>query len=82
MVGIGTRQLYLLHGVIGARGGWDQKPGIVDSCLAKGDDYLHYITSTWSPRGNRHHAKHSCQRDSSDWVARDIPHIPPSAYTA
>eukprot|EP00965_Chrysotila_dentata_P207684 6184273-Pleurochrysis_carterae.AAC.1 len=33
-------------------------------------------------RGNRHHAKHSCQSDASDWAAGNILHIPPSALTA
>eukprot|EP00965_Chrysotila_dentata_P212581 6187127-Pleurochrysis_carterae.AAC.1 len=33
-------------------------------------------------RSNRHHVKHSCRSDASNRVAGDIPHIPPSAYTA
>eukprot|EP00965_Chrysotila_dentata_P208936 6184984-Pleurochrysis_carterae.AAC.1 len=44
---------------------------------------LHYIPSTWSFRGNRHHVKHSCRSDASDRVAGDIPkpgYIPPLAY--
>eukprot|EP00965_Chrysotila_dentata_P188522 6172785-Pleurochrysis_carterae.AAC.3 len=31
-------------------------------------------------RGNRHHVKHNCRSDVSNRVARDNPHIPPSAY--
>eukprot|EP00965_Chrysotila_dentata_P180156 5948776-Pleurochrysis_carterae.AAC.1 len=33
-------------------------------------------------RGNRHHVKHTCRSDASDWAAVDILHIPPSALTA
>eukprot|EP00965_Chrysotila_dentata_P261990 6214434-Pleurochrysis_carterae.AAC.1 len=41
-----------------------------------------YIEHGLHYRGNRHHIKHSCRSDTSDRVAGNIPHIPPSAYTA
>eukprot|EP00965_Chrysotila_dentata_P240921 6203993-Pleurochrysis_carterae.AAC.6 len=65
--------------------GWESGDSMVPltHCPSKNpNNYLQYVTSTWSLRCNWPHVNHSCQSIASDRVARDIPYIPPSAYIA